>query len=66
MNSRENKQIYIKKKPVKKQFVEFIQNEYHLKRNKFYPASPSPNVFCKRLEIRMKKYYNDLYNSTSL
>jgi hypothetical protein len=66
MDEGEQKQKYIKKKSVQKQNIETIQHEYHLKRNKFYPASPSPNIFCKRLEIRMKKYYNDLYKSVSL
>ena len=43
-----------------------IHNEYCLKRNKFNPEQPSPNVFCNRLEIRMKTYYNNLYKSFKL
>lgn len=41
-----------------------IINEYCLKRNSFYPTNPSPNIFIGKLEFRMKKYYNNLYNST--
>ena len=48
MDEGEQKQKYIKKKSVQKHNIETIQHEYHLKRNKFYPASPSPNIFCKR------------------
>ena len=43
-----------------------IQNEYCLKRNQFHPARPSPNLFCNRLETRMKAYYNTLYSSFKL
>lgn len=43
-----------------------IHNEYCLKRNQFRPSPTSPNLFCQRLEIRMKKYYNDLYSSFKL
>ena len=43
-----------------------IHNEYCLKRNKFSTPPTSPNLFCQRLEIRMKKYYNDLYSSFKL
>ena len=39
-----------------------IIEEYCLKRNQFYPEQPSPNLFCNRLEIRMKAYYNNLYS----
>lgn len=41
-----------------------IINEYCLKRNSFHPTNPSPNMFIGKLEFRMKKYYNNLYNST--
>ena len=41
-----------------------IINEYCLKRNSFHPKNPSPNMFIGKLELRMKKYYNNLYNST--
>ena len=40
-----------------------IVREYCLKRNSFNPRRPSPNIFMGKLEIRMKKYYNNLYNS---
>ena len=40
-----------------------ILQEYSLKQNNFDPNKPSPNVFIKKLEIRMKMYYKDLYNS---
>ena len=41
-----------------------IINEYCLKRNSFHPANPSPNMFIGKLELRMKRYYNNLYKST--
>ena len=50
----------------KKKLLDSIQNEYCLKRNQFYPEQPSPNLFCNRLEIRMKAYYNNLYSSFKL
>ena len=50
----------------KSNLLNSIQNEYCLKRNKFYPAQPSPNLFCNRLEHRMKAYYNNLYKSCKL
>jgi hypothetical protein len=50
----------------KRNNINNIHNEYCLKRNQFYPVPTSPNLFCVRLEIRMKKYYNDLYNSFKL
>ena len=40
-----------------------ILQEYSLKQNNFDPKKPSPNVFIKKLEIRMKMYYKDLYKS---
>jgi hypothetical protein len=40
-----------------------IINEYCLKRNSFNPTIPSPNLFIGKLELRMKKYYDNLYNS---
>ena len=46
--------------------LDSIQNEYCLKRNQFYPEQPSPNLFCNRLEMRMKAYYNNLYSSFKL
>ena len=52
-----------KKRKKKTKLLDSIQNEYCLKRNQFYPEQPSPNLFCNRLEIRMKAYYNNLYSS---
>ena len=54
-NLRKNKQS---------ELLDNIINEYCLKRNSFHPKNPSPNIFIGKLELRMKKYYNSLYNST--
>ena len=40
-----------------------IIQEYSSKQSNFNPSKQSPNVFIKKLEIRMKMYYRDLYNS---
>lgn len=55
-----------KKQKTKTNLLYSIQNEYCLKRNQFYPAQPSPNLFCNRLELRMKVYYKNLYSSFKL
>ena len=55
-----------KNRKKKSKLLDSIQNEYCLKRNQFYPEQPSPNLFCNRLEIRMKAYYNNLYSSFKL
>ena len=55
-----------KNRKKKTKLLNSIQNEYCLKRNQFYPEQPSPNLFCNRLEIRMKAYYNNLYSSFKL
>jgi len=55
-----------KKHKKKTNLLDSIQNEYCLKRNQFYPEQPSPNLFCNRLEIRLKVYYNNLYSSFKL
>ena len=55
-----------RKSLIKKNLINIIHNEYCLKRNKFNPAQPSPNIFCNRLEIRMKTYYNNLYKPLNL
>ncbi len=55
-----------KNRKKKTKLLDSIQNEYCLKRNQFYPEQPSPNLFCNRLEIRMKAYYNNLYSSFKL
>ena len=52
------------KKNKQSELLENIINEYCLKRNSFHPSNPSPNIFIGKLELRMKKYYNSLYNST--
>ncbi len=44
----------------KKNFVKDICQEYCLKRNNFNPADKSPNNFVKKLEIRMKMYYETM------
>lgn len=49
----------------KKKILENIFNEYSLKRNKFDPNKPSPNMFTKKLQFRMKQYYNTLSSSPS-
>lgn len=46
------------------ELLDNIIKEYCLKRNSFHPSNPSPNMFIGKLELRMKKYYNNLYNST--
>ena len=55
-----------KNRKKKTKLLDSIQNEYCLKRNQFYPEQPSPNLFCNRLEIRMKAYYSNLYSSFKL
>ena len=52
------------KKKEEKKVLKDILKEYCLKRHSFNPSSPSPNIFMGKLEIRMKKYYNNLYNSS--
>tara|TARA_A100001015_G_C14781661_1_gene629425 strand:- start:231 stop:446 length:216 start_codon:yes stop_codon:yes gene_type:complete len=44
-------------KSKKKDFLKDICKEYSLKRNNFNPTDKSPNDFTKKLEIRMKMYY---------
>jgi hypothetical protein len=39
-----------------------IVAEYRLKLNSFFPNNKSPNFFVKKLEYRMKQYY-DVYSS---
>lgn len=40
-----------------------IHQEYGLKRIKFNPKSPSPNIFMGKLHKRMINYYYSLSNS---
>ena len=42
-----------------------IIQEYCLKRNQFDPRKPSPDMFNKKLQHRMKLYYNTLYTLSS-
>jgi hypothetical protein len=51
------------KKTSKKTSTNTIIEEYSLKQSSFNPKKPSPNLFIKKLEIRMKMYYRDLYKS---
>lgn len=55
---------YYQTKKEKDDVLKDILKEYCLKRNSFNPTSPSPNVFLGKLQLRMKKYYNNLYNSS--
>ena len=41
----------------KNELLKDICKEYCLKRNNFNPTDKSPNDFTKKLEIRMKMYY---------
>lgn len=41
----------------KNELLKDICKEYSLKRNNFNPTDKSPNNFTKKLEIRMKMYY---------
>lgn len=52
-----------KKHQTKSHSLEDIIKEYCLKRNSFNPEQPSPNFFIDKLEVRMKRYYNNLYKS---
>ena len=56
----ENKRIKKEKEGIK---LQNIIKEYEQKQNNFDPSKPSSNLFIKKLEIRMKRYYNDLYKS---
>ena len=42
-----------------------IIQEYCLKRNQFDPRKSSPDMFNKKLQHRMKTYYNTLYTLSS-
>ncbi len=48
-----------------KENLEKILEEYALKQNNFDPKKPSPSIFIKKLEIRMRMYYKDLYKSNN-
>ena len=68
MEAQKRNKTLVSRKNLKKnkqsELLENIINEYCLKRNSFHPTNPSPNIFIGKLELRMKKYYNSLYNST--
>ena len=42
-----------------------ILKEYQQKQSSFNPNKRSPNMFLNKLELRMKSYYNELYQSKS-
>lgn len=42
-----------------------IIKEYQQKQSSFNPNKRSPNLFLNKLELRMKSYYNELYQSKS-
>lgn len=52
-----------KKIPKSSKHLLAIMNEYSLKQHQFNPNKPSPNKFLSKLELRMKRYYTDMYNS---
>ena len=45
--------------------INYLIQEYCLKRGQFNPKKNSPNKFCNKLEFRMKRYYNTLYTLSS-
>ncbi len=47
------------------EILENIFDEYSLKRNRFNPNKPSPNMFNKKLQHRMKVYYSSLYTNSN-
>jgi hypothetical protein len=67
----EEKMIFLNKNRIMKKRKGILKNaelddiiqEYSLKQSNFNPSKQSPNVFIKKLEIRMKMYYRDLYKS---
>ena len=54
-----------KKPVVKNSVLDNIMQEYCLKRNQFDPRKSSPDLFNKKLQHRMKLYYNTLYTLSS-
>ena len=53
-------------KKTSKEIVMEINNNYSLKENMFFPKKKSPNIFMKKLEWRLNKYYELLNNSADL
>lgn len=54
--------LFIRKEKKKETKTKKIVAEYRLKMNSFFPNNKSPNLFVKKLEYRMKHYYN-VYSS---
>ena len=52
---------YSKKNKKEKTTIQKILEEYELKQNNFNTNKPSPNVFMKKLHIRMRLYYKEQY-----
>ena len=50
-------------KSKKDDILDNIIQEYCLKRNQFNPRKSSPDLFNKKLQHRMKLYYNTLSSS---
>jgi len=47
-------------KKTSKEIVKEIKNNYSLKEDIFFPKKKSPNIFMKKLEWRLKSYYDEL------
>ena len=60
---RQRKTEKAKTKPTEN--LDNIIQEYCLKRNQFDPRKSSPDMFNKKLQHRMKLYYNTLYTLSS-
>mgnify|MGYP001159968135 FL=1 len=52
-------------KSTQNDILDNIFQEYCLKRNQFDPRKSSPDMFNKKLQHRMKLYYNTLYTLSS-
>ena len=65
MDSNNQSTVIIKNKTLKNIQLNKIIQEYCLKRNVFNPKKPSPNKFVNKLQLRMKVYYKNLYNSSN-
>ena len=56
-NDKSFRKAIVNENSQKKKLLKDICKEYSLKRNNFNPTDKSPNNFMKKLEIRMKLYY---------
>jgi len=56
-NDKSFRKAIVNENSQKKKLLKDICKEYSLKRNNFNPTDKSPNNFTKKLEIRMKLYY---------